>query len=378
MKKNSETKSPVVYNGRTWSHRIRVFKDGQTKYGRREGFETQQEAINSYKKYEVEYQQAIVAQQKLMLRRENISFQDYLQTWYMSFYEPRVRQSTRSVSEYMLKQIIIPAIDLDVPLRSVTVEYLDALLARVAMHSKSTGNSVRGLLGIAFKDAISNGYLTKNPMPDTRMYPRPKPRVRVFGVEELKVFVQVASDSDWYLEILFALFCGLRKGEILGLKFSDVDMECATIHVQRQAGYHEGEKPLKTENSNRILHIHEVVVREIKKRREMLEDRISNEKGDYKKLEYISCQKNGMLHSPAAMNIALAKLCKRNGLPVISVHGLRHQYATILLEQGVSIERISALLGHASISTTYEYYLDVMGAEEEILSFMNENFSAGG
>ena len=56
------------------------------------------------------------------------------------------------------------------------------------------------------------------------------------------------------------------------------------------------------------------------------------------------------------MNQALTKLCERNGLPVITVHGLRHMFATILIERGVPLVKISGLLGHNSIHTTYEYY----------------------
>ena len=59
-------------------------------------------------------------------------------------------------------------------------------------------------------------------MPETKPYPRAKPKVRVLGKEKLKVFLEAASKNPWYLEILLGLFCGLRKGEILGLKFQDL------------------------------------------------------------------------------------------------------------------------------------------------------------
>lgn len=74
------------------------------------------------------------------------------------------------------------------------------------------------------------------------------------------------------------------------------------------------------------------------------------------------------------MNAALTKLCRRNSLPHITVHCLRHMYATILIEQGVPLVKISALLGHSSINTTFEYYCDVMDENERIISFMNTQF----
>lgn len=67
-------------------------------------------------------------------------------------------------------------------------------------------------------------------------------------------------------------------------------------------------------------------------------------------------------------------MCKRNGLPHITVYGLRHMYATILLEQGVSLVKISALLGHSSVNTTFEYYCDQIDENNKIMAFMNNTF----
>ena len=91
-------------------------------------------------------------------------------------------------------------------------------------------------------------------------------------------------------------------------------------------------------------------------------------------LGYICCQENGKPRGLSSFNIALTKLCNRNGLPVITVHGLRHMFATILLEQGVPLVKISGLLGHSSIHTTYEYYCDVMDEQDKIIAFMNNVF----
>ena len=73
-------------------------------------------------------------------------------------------------------------------------------------------------------------------------------------------------------------------------------------------------------------------------------------------------------------NKFLAKVCSRNGLPKATVHGLRHMYATILIEQGVSIAKISALLGHSSVHTTFDFYCDVMSEKEKMIAYMNNTF----
>ena len=70
----------------------------------------------------------------------------------------------------------------------------------------------------------------------------------------------------------------------------------------------------------------------------------------------------------SALNSALTGICSKNGLPHITVHGL------ILIEMGVPLIKISALLGHGCVHTTFEYYCDVMDENENILAFMNQAF----
>lgn len=78
------------------------------------------------------------------------------------------------------------------------------------------------------------------------------------------------------------------------------------------------------------------------------------------------------------MNIALKKSCIRNGLPPITVHGLRHMFVTILIEQGVPLAKISGLLGHSFVNTIFEYYCAVMDEKERIIAFMNDVFVSKG
>lgn len=113
---------------------------------------------------------------------------------------------------------------------------------------------------------------------------------------------------------------------------------------------------------------------EVKKRKLLIEKNKEMQGDEYSDRDYISCQENGKLHSVTALNNALTKLCSRSGLPHLTVHGLRHMYATILIEMGVPLIKISALLGHSSVHTTFEYYCDVMDENENILAFMNQAF----
>lgn len=376
------------YDGKTWGHRVKLLQeDGSTKYSTRSGFRTQEEAERSYEACEAEYRKESRKHQMLRGCDLEIGFKDYLVYWFEEIFSKRIETTTRMIGSYTLYDLIIPHMGQDMKLRYVNSDYLDTLLEKASRVCKSAGNKSRELLNIALKEAVMQGYIRDNPIAGTKTYPREKPEINILSKEKLKILLEAASKSSWYLEILLALFCGLRKGEIQGLKFADFDFKKATVTVNRQitsnpvipkgqsriTEYAVKEKPPKTENSYRTLRVPEAVMLQVlfrKKTVQCYKEKMENSFMDY---DYISCRENGLPHSVTAMNLALSKICRCNGLPHITVHGLRHMYATILMEQGVSLVKISALLGHSSINTTFEYYCDVMDENENIIAFMNDH-----
>lgn len=84
------------------------------------------------------------------------------------------------------------------------------------------------------KDAMTLRLIDNNPTKAARLYPRPKRTITVLNKSQTKCLLTVAKERNWFLEILLGLYCGLRKGEILGLKFGDFDFEERTVTIQRQ------------------------------------------------------------------------------------------------------------------------------------------------
>lgn len=386
-----EKKSVAFFERGSWYHRTKTLKeDGTVKYGKRGGFESEQDAVKAYKLAEKEFKQQ---QRKAVMtgkNRQEVMLKDYLIYWYEEVFSQRIKNTTKMIGAYVLYDLVFPNMEQDIKLRYVSVEYMDALLEKVSHSCASAGNTCRAYLNIAFKDAVIEGYIPRNPIPDTKAYKRKAPKVTIYSKDKLKIFLKAASKDEWYLEYLLGVFCGLRKGEILGLKFSDFDFEQHTVSVKRQLGanpvmeersskvasYSVIEKDPKTFNSVRTLRIPQVIESEVLRRKSKIEEDKAALMDGYEDNDYISCQPNGRPHNMSSMNIALTKLCNRNGLPKITVHSLRHMFATILIEQGVPLVKISALLGHSSVNTTFEYYCDVMDENENIINFLNEKYSA--
>lgn len=388
MQKKEKSKN-VFFEGASWYHRTKILQeDGTVKYTKRGGYKTAAEAEEGYQRYEEAFKKACRKYQASVKINQEIGLKDYLIYWFEEVFSARVESTTRMVGAYTLYDLILPHIKQDIKLRYVNTEYLDALLKLASKACASAGNKSRELLGLALKEAEIQGYIRTNPIAGTKPYQRKTPNVTILTKEKLKLLLAAASKSPWYLEILLGVFCGLRKGEIQGLKFSDFDLQNRTVSIRRQitsnpvllkgssriSSYEVAERPPKTENSARTLRVPEVILKELEQRRKTVANNRERLGDAYVDGDYISCQENGLPHTVTAMNNALSKLCSRNALPHITVHGLRHMYATILIEQDVSLIKISALLGHASVNTTFEYYCDTMDENQRIISFMNGNF----
>ena len=380
-------RSVAFFEAGSWYHRVKILKeDGTTRYSKKGGFMTAKEAEESHYICEEEYKKAYRAYH--VSSSADFDLKDYLIYWLEEIYSARIENTTYMVATYVVYDLLIPHMNQGMKLRYVNVEYLNALLRTVSKVCESAGNKSREILNIALKDAVAQGYLRRNPVPDTKPYRRRKPKIMVLSKERMKFFLEKASESNWYLEILLGLFMGLRKGEISGLKFGDFDTENRTVRISRQITADpivlKGgskitkcqlvEKAPKTENSYRTLRVPEVIMDEVLKRKRQNDVRKEQLGGNYIDKDYLSCTANGRPHSASALNNALSKLCGRNGLPHLTVHSLRHMYATILTEQGVPLVKVSALLGHSSIHTTFEYYCEVMDEQERIINFMNDVF----
>lgn len=381
----------------SWHHRIKILnEDYTTTYSKRGGFNTPEEAEESFEKYKEEYENQMTIHH-LNIDKE-VYLSNYLIYWYENVFMNKAPENTYALGvAYIIYNMIVPFLrkndsSSDIKLKLVNRSYLKSLLEELAQITKSAGNKCKEVLSIALKDAKDNNYIIENPIVGIKEYKRNKPKVNILSKEELKKLLVFSQYDNWYLEILLAVFCGLRKGEICGLKFKDIDWDNNILRIRRQLVYDPVlsnkmevnkvqvgkytlvEKPPK-KDSYRNLKVPTVVMEELRKRKEEYETykKVNSEFLDY---SYVSFNRNtGMLHIPNSFNNYLYRKCPKIGISNISVHGLRHMFATILIERNVPLIKISALLGHSSPNITFEIYCDVMEERKRILTFINNTFS---
>ena len=159
------------------------------------------------------------------------------------------------------------------------------------------------------------------------------------------------ADKSGTFELYYVdLATGLRRGELLGLKWENVDFENKTITVRQQVMRIDGktiEAPLKTKKAYRTIAIGDDVIEVLKKQK-------AKEKG-----EFVFHNENGEPISPDSVNNMLSRVLKRAGLPKIRFHDLRHTFATLALQNGVNVKTVSGILGHFSAGFTLDTYTHV-------------------
>lgn len=165
--------SPVKFMRGSYYHPIKILQeDGTIKHTRRGGFKSEEEAMESYRKYEDDFLKANRAYQ--IKRNKDFGIKDYLIYWLEEIYTHRIENTTRMLSAYVLYDLILPQITQDMKLRYVNAEYLNALLEKVSKICDSAGSKSRELLNLAFKDAVVQGLISRNPVPNTKTYPARK------------------------------------------------------------------------------------------------------------------------------------------------------------------------------------------------------------
>ena len=393
----NKNKSVAFYERGSWYHRTKtLLEDYTVSYGKKGGFETQEEAEESYKKCNEEYMQQLTIHH-LNIDKE-VYLSNYLVYWFENVFKEKNIQNNYILGvAYVIYNMIVPFLRQedskgDIKLKLVNTTFLDSILEELAKITESAGNKCREVLNLAMKDALSDGFISYNPVEATKQYKKKKTKIKILNKEQLKKLLLFAQFDNWYLEILLGVFCGLRKGEIMGLKFQDFDKEKNIIRIRRQLvidpilaanpnavnvkveKYVLTEKPPK-KNSYRNLRVPKIIAEELINREAEYEV-YKKVKADFEELDYVSFNRDtGKPQIPNSFNSYLQRQCPKNAIPTISVHALRHMFATILIERNVPLIKIAALMGHDSPQTTFEIYCDIMDEREKILAFINNTFT---
>lgn len=296
---------------------------------------------------------------------DTLSTAEYLRQW-LEAAARRLAPSTLSVTRYIVERHLIPGLG-RVPLQRLRPLHIERLAARLddQGYAPEYRAKILKILRRALRQAVRWQLLAVNPAEAVQASRGRERRMRCLTREEAQRLLDAAKARPLvYRAIAFALQTGLRRGELLGLRWEDVDWEQRLVRVQRALQHVPGQglrfvEP-KTATSRRSVALGASTLALLREhRREQLEARLRLGPA-YEDHGLVFAREDGRPWSPDALDRAFRLACRRAGLEAVRVHDLRHTHATWLLEAGVHPRVVQERLGHSSVTLTLDLYSHVM------------------
>ena len=296
-------------------------------------------------------------------RSEEYTVATWLRTWYALYAKPNIRVATADRYQLMIETYTIPRIG-DIKLKNLTSRQLQKfykdLLEDGRVNRKSgkgnpglsstTVRSVHLMLHCAFQRAIKERLIPRNPTEDCIAPKMHKIEMKILPPEHMKAYLDAADQRGLLPMFYLELVSGLRKGELVALRWDDLDTQNRTISVSKQYvrnpdGSLELTRP-KTENSVRLVSIPQTVV-----------ELLIQEHAKHPDSPYLfPSPLTGEMYHPDSMVNLHKKILKDAGLEHLRFHDLRHTFATTALQNGVDVKTVSSMLGHFDAGFTLRTY----------------------
>ena len=323
---------------------------------------------------------AIEKTRVLPLKTEHYTVGQWLDAWMENYAKLQVRPSSHKTYQGFISNHIKPALG-DLPLEKLTAMDLQRLYKHLLesgrvecteSRSKPKGLSVKTVRNInqmissALNYAVEQHLIPTNPTKGCVLPKLERKEMKILPPESLGTFFEEARRSGVFELYYIDLATGLRRGELLGLKWSDIDLDKGIIHVRRQVLRQNGkvvEAPLKTKNSYRNIAIGAGAIKVLKDMEQ--------------KEESVFPSPYGGPMSPDSVLHMLQRVLKRAGLERIRFHDLRHTFSVLALQNGVDVKTLSAMLGHYSAGFTLDTYAHVTTSMQKQAANAVGNFLSG-
>ena len=303
----------------------------------------------------------------------------WMDEWFENYAKIKVRPSSHQTYRGYIDNHIKPNIG-KIPLEKLTSLELQKLYKKLLNSgridraeskrqpkglSPKTVRNIHQIIASAMKLAKEQRLIVADPTEGCALPKLEHREMKTLPVEQLTSFLREAKESGVFELYYVELATGLRRGELLGLKWEDIDFEHGNLRVKRQIARINGEvveAPLKTKNAYRTL--------------PLVEDTIAVLKQQKKKVgssHWVFPSPTGGPISPDSVLHMLHRVLKRAGLPRVRFHDLRHPFATLALQNGVDIKTVSRMLGHFSAGFTLDTYAHItIAAQKEAAKTMGK------
>ena len=277
----------------------------------------------------------------------------YYAQWIRVYKEGAIRKVT--MDKYLMTQAWLEKLVPNLKLCEVTrITYQQLLNDYAAQHERQTTMDFHHQLKAAILDAVDDGLIERDPTRKAIIKGKSPTQKKIkylnqFELHTLLVNLDLRGDINWDWLILLVAKTGMRFSEALAITPKDFDFSHQTLSISKTWDYTGKGGFLPTTNASSVRKIQidwQTVIQFSELVKELPKD------------EPIFVTKERVFNS--TVNNILARHCKRLNIPVISIHGLRHTHASLLLFAGVSIASVARRLGHASMTTTQKTYIHII------------------
>ncbi len=293
-----------------------------------------------------------------------LTLAQWLEYWMDTIVRPNRAETTVYAYQKMIDNHMEPILG-DIPLLKLAPRDIQQYYTRLQQACGLSSNTLRrhhDMLSSALRAAVKQDMLPASPM--ERVEP---PRARVYEADfytpaELKRLYELLEGHYLELPARLAGSLGLRREELCGLKWENVNFPRRVVYIREArtaCGATVVQKETKNRSSVRTLYLPEDLLALLTRERDRQRRTLAGPAG------YVVLNRQGQPYSPNALSLAFTRFVRRHGLPRVTLHGLRHSFATIASFQGVSLFDIGKALGHSTPATTGRIYTHLIDRTHE-------------
>lgn len=288
------------------------------------------------------------------------TFGQFLDRWLEDSARPTIAPATFDSYRRMIDRHIRPELG-KLPLDKVTPQQIQRVQTAMLAQGLAprTVAYARAIMRRSLGQAVKWNLLARNPVPLVDAPKQRRHEPKFLTADEAKRLMQHIAGDRLEPLILLTLTTGLRRGEVLSLRWQDVDLDGGIVSIEGQYQKWDGAwqwLPLKTNQSRRALAIPPIVVQSLRQYRpRQLAERLAAG-SDWQDFDLVFTTDHGTPLDGANLTRQFQRRVKRAGIKHISFHGLRHSAATLLLARGMTIGQIQKILGHATGRLTSDLY----------------------
>lgn len=291
----------------------------------------------------------------IVVDSKNMTLAEYLNYWYEQCCITKLSPTTYESYKRNIDKYIIPQLG-NIKLSTLLPLQLQSFYNNLSTTLSNTSIVyIHRILHSALNQAMKWDLVVRNVSDNVEPPKKEKYKATILDSEQLTKLIEVIKNTYIYIPVMIAISTGMRRGEVLGLTWNNVDLDHATLKVV-QAIYPTKNGlvvlPPKTNTSIRKISLPPTLV-------SILSEYKSKNKYNN---DYVCTLEDGSLISPSSLNHKFKQVLKDNNLPSIRFHDLRHSHASLLLSQGVHAKVISERLGHSNINITMDLYSHIYEA----------------